>query len=489
MSTNPAVPAGPGSAIDPGSRPAPPSAPSAPAPPAAPVLGAAQGDNPPPPRDSKAPRRRNQPPSVGGIAGLPPLLELGSNLPLATERHDVVSTFIPSAVMYFMMVGFMDERMIQTDRFTRSNHSWIPVVSHVYFSIIWLWHTLRVARESGVITQDALDFLQICEQLFDFRSLLVPGPLTPFLTALSTCSGPFEWFGDVSPYIPSISKLRITRANGFAIHEQWLRQIPNPAVSLDLLLDFGNRNITATSPFGPWTDRLFSATPLANNPRENNRLGPNFVAPLIVPQNIMDNSQNYWSVRTQWFPARFTAGVNHEIDTWGKFFGFTGSDGVDNYEWFTAVTTCMQTYATFFRGTVPLQNIPTTGLGACIPTTLPSTQGMLQRWIYPDGKPSASETQIGRRPPSTSRFTVEHYDVSLGELPEQYAEVTMVNMRFDTTLYPDESPWTEITMANNHRGPVWTLPIVRRSGRIRTDLGYGQIVASRYHSATSLATS
>jgi len=422
------------------------------------------------------------------MQGLPPLLELVSNQEYSTIRNDEMSQVAPSAIHFFLMVSAMDERMAQTHRFVQGAHAWAPIVSHVFFSLIWYMHLFRVYREAGLADFEALQFLQIFESLYDFRSLMVPGPLVPFLESLAVCSAHFNWFGDITPGMPHLARIGVNgfmnSNEGLRLSPHIMRQMPNPIFLMEVLRRLANQqNDVNANTYTPYAGINNGINP---NQWANNMHGPTIAASLWAPSGVLNNARVFWGSRITRLPQQVAANVGN-VNTWPKFFGLQSFNNADASSWLQTVNGVMQTYATFFRGSRPLGTILCTGLGAIIPRGIVQNNVVVRDYVYPDAPPDAGTMLlIGRDFPTNFEMIFEHPDHTLPELAEQYAALTSVNIDFSQV--PVQHGATAIDDAHIRSGPFWTVARIRRSGRINVNAAYSQMVASHYHVSASLST-
>jgi hypothetical protein len=340
-------------------------------------------------------------------------------------------------------------------------------------------------QQARVLDLDNSDFLDTCQTLFDYRSLLVPGPLVPFFQALAACSAPFSWFGDICPGMPSATELDMTALRGFAILTHWMRILPSPVFLIDCLRYHAGTTFNAQNPATGSSriyHRIFGQDP-ATTQTGWNLLGPSVVASIVSTTQIVENSVAYWSTRTDLLPAAFTSNVTR-LSNIAQFFGFQGSDGNDSLRWLQPVFAVMQTYCSFFRGSVPLASISPVGLGASIPRMLIASRTATRDWIYPNAPPTADTSRLGRQPPAAFRTRAIHSDHTLPEVAEQYAQLTTINVDFSSISA--QHGHTEINNDRIRAGPIWELTDQRQGMLIAPHHGYSQMVASHYHSSVSL---
>jgi hypothetical protein len=491
-STAPAQASGAAPSLPAGPAPSPAPAPAViPAPPAP---GAAQPTPAGPPK-----RTRNvRGPTVlttgtASTIGIPALLEIGAANPLYTDIRREENTFVPNATHLFHMLGVCDLLMSQTHRFTQSSPGWIPIVSHLYISILWLIAIIRVRVETryGSPNENEL-YRDLCDNL-QILDLIIPGPLVPFFVALASAAADKDWIGDFMPGMPTITELF---AGSPHINNMWLRLLPFPLFLLDALIHFARVDDAQGSHTAfEWTRNIFSTTGTPTDPTHTdvawNRLGPNFVAPLYATSSQHDNARTFWktALATPTY-SRYTRASVLTLSNFAQFTGFADNNGTFRLNWFTACTTIMQKYSFFFNGSIALKDISPTQLGAIIPRGIPTANAATRDWLYPARAPgtqtSNSFTAINALPHEL-RVAFQHADTDLEQVAEQYAVTTHVNVDWSQGNNT-QNGWTQIAQANTHVGSAWTFAAHRRSSPLTVHYAYTQSVTSRYHVSTALKT-
>jgi hypothetical protein len=476
---NPAAPAAPTHAA--GQQAPPPPVGIAP-----PVAGAAQPTPAPPARRNRAPRGP-VPASVStGSQGAPALLELAAALPMHTDQRRSVNTFVPDANHLFTVLSHMDSMMNSTHRFTQSAPAWLPIVSHLYVSFLWITQILTVSVNSGygveysTLLHDLLEILRVDEAL-------VPGPLVPFFSALAAVNGPFEWIGDVVAFLPTAERYWPTADRSPVA--SFLRSVPNPFLFLDQLAHLA----TVAAPNNTydnfeWYRNIFTLVPAAHGTVAWNRIGPHANATLFTTATQFDNARTFWQSA---LPAnRFTRWniANGAPFNWGQILGLLNAANQPQFEWFQHVVIVMQKYSLFFNGSVPLKSISPTGIGAALVTSVPQALTATRDWLYPANAPPAiSSNRINPifPIPFTTRFDLSHADHELEEVAEQYAILTQVN--FDWSVNNDaQNGWIRHDPTVTHTGSLWSAPPHRRLYGINLVNQYAQLIASRYHQAAAV---
>jgi hypothetical protein len=374
--------------------------------------------------------------------------------------------------------------MSNTHKFLQSNPAWLPIVTHIYISIICIATIIksRIACRYG-----SPDENQLYEDLITYLGLddlLVPGPLVPFLHCFASCSAAFDWIGDFMPGLPTVPEM--LQPGDAHIEQQWLRLIPFPAVMLDQLIHFA-RDTNAYATF-EWYRNIFSegtTAPTTNAPR--NRLGPQTVASLYCRDSQFTSARTFWSAA---LPAgqysRYTAANAAGMLTFAQFLGFQDNAGTIRFTWFTNIVATMQNYAQFFNGSKPLKSISATGLGACIPRGIPASSTSVRNWLYPAALPGVvrSNTMVPIHSfPNTLHIHFEHADHNLEEVAEQYALTCSINVDLSQNNAA-QNGWNALLHPSQYSGSAWTMLAHRSSPAQTVYHMYSQTVTSRYHQST-----
>lgn len=463
--------------------------------PAPPAPGVAQPNPAPAPSRSRHPRGPLPASSApANSVGVPALLSIAAANPYFTVLRREENTFVPSAVHMFYMLGICDMLMANTSRFTQSSPGWLPIVSQLYISILWLVQITRIRVELRYGSPKENDLYRNLCDILQVQDLLIPGPLVPFFAALSASSAAFDWIGDFMPGLPSIAELIQAHPT---VANQWQRIVPFPCVILDQLIAFSriagnNGDYTSFE----WYRNIFGVTGSDNDPNHItvrwNRIGPNFVAPLYVNNSQHDSARAYWSAHlsSAGSYARYSRANAILITTFGQFTGFNDGNGHFKLDWFNNVSGIMAKYAMYFNGSMALKDISPSGLGAIIPRGIPSANQAVRDWLYPAGAPAVqkSNTFTPINPlPVELRVAFQHSDHDLEEQAEQYALLTHVNVDW-TQNNLTQNNWSQLAHANSYVGSAWQMLEHRQSAPVTIHPAYVQTVASRYHQSVALKT-
>lgn len=482
-STTPNVPHGPG--IQPPAAQPPVSDPTN-------IGGISDSRNNPPvaPRNKKEPRKFATP-SAATVSSAPPLLLGVSNLPFYTNQHLETNTFIPSALVLFAILAELDSNMSNTYRFLQSAPGWIPLVSQAYIGVCFIVHILRIAREANTISVEQFQFLQWFESVYDFRTLIIPGPLVPVFQALAYTSGPFDWIGNIAPAITNSA--RPVRKNAYSCSAGARYLLPHVPLIVDQLQWFlDSFNITQDNEAyisENFYSDLFGVPAAANSFGSYAMVSPN------ARFNVSVSTQQYRAFKAQrssfGFPPRLAASNSNTYMSWFEYLRFKPVDNSQStFQWFSTMSATMQRYCQFVNGSVPMSAISLTGLGATsvVWTYTPSTNlrqspelvAKDSHTVGTGNTVTRSEAHFRAAPPPSLSATGKHFDPELEELAEQFSAATQVNISLSLSEGDEPYPADDTIRV----GTVWTLPIIRESPVIDVLPTHGPLIMTHYHCDT-----
>lgn len=310
--------------------------------------------------------------------GLSMLLSGVSDLTMNGIKYNNTTYMVPCLIQFYYVLSLMDTQMVHTKRFTDANSDWHPFVSQLYFAILVFYQVLKNQKIGGTISHDQSLFLEFLETQFKAEHLKIPGPLVIFFQALAANSGPTNNFGNVTYGIPHTTG--VTQANDFRFANRLNLHLPNVIFILDQFMRVLQDIAPAAAVPGPIaqasTDRIYMSifgTPAAN--AAANRfcmLTPSARHEVQVTTSLLNGlvaSSNVWRNTLPFDPATnvstYTAGANANIMTLDQVLGFRGFGPTANstFNWFSQTSRIMQPYADFFKDSVSLGAITTTGIG------------------------------------------------------------------------------------------------------------------------------
>jgi len=478
--TTPTVPHGPGVAPP---APQPPNAP----PPNTGGASDARNAQAGPARNRKEPRQFVTP-SAATVSSAPPLLLGVSNLPFYTNQHLETNTFVPSSLVLFAILAELDANMSNTYRFLQSAPGWIPLVSQAYVGLIFIVHIFRVAREANTIAVEQFQFLQWFESTYDFRTLMIPGPLVPVFQSLAHISGPFDWIGNIAPAIPNAA--RPIKRDSYSCGSGTRFLLPHIPLIVDQIQWFLDVfNITQDNEsFIPqnFYSNIFGVNAAAGSFGSYAMLSPN------ARFNTSVSTQQYRTFKAQRtsfrFPPRLGTSTANQYMTWFEYLRLRPIDNSQNtYLWFSTISATMQRYCQFVNGSIPMSAIALTGLGSSSPvwTYQPNTNLCQPPHLNEeDGYDAPGGNHVIRSsthfsPPELTTISAvgTHFDPELEELAEQFSAATQVNVSLREADGSEPYP----ADATLRTGMVWNLPIIRQSPVIDVLPTHGPLIMTHYH--------
>lgn len=460
---------------------------AAPITPAAPTSGATHQEPAPAPRRSRIPRGPTPASSSSSSSGAPALLELAAANPMFTHQRRAANFFVPDANFMFHVLSICDGMMGSTHRFLQSSPAWLPIVSQLYVSVLWIYHIMRTYAFSGYGLQFA-SLLHDMTSILRIDECLIPGPLVPFFESLAAVNGPFDWIGDVTPALPEFDDVFNTAT--FTTQQDYLRSLPIPAVLLDQLAYFSTwivpPNQTVYGNF-EWFRNIFSA-PANAQPTARFRIGPHSCGSLHATQNQVNAAREFWNPAFANFARINTAAGQPALVNWSQILGFTNQTGHVQLEWFQHVTIVMQKYCQYFNGSRALKTISPTGLGSVLVRAVPNSAVATRNWLYPRNIPDAflsSRFAPLHEIPTQLSLNFVHSDHEIEEVAEQYAILTSTNIQWSENN-PAQHALAQIHAAATHVGDYWNMMTHRQATGINLKVQYAQLIASRYHQVTAL---
>jgi len=410
-----------------------------------------------------------------------------------TPRTFGPSGYIPSFVLMSIVLSSIDRLMVNTYRFHQSNPDWHPVISQIYYGIIFVVHILRVRRSAQVITEDESTFLEWFEGNWPFQSLPIAGPLKHFLQSITVTSGPTKYYGNIVPTTPSTygsvtAQLYAQRGNGF------LSSWPQIPVLMDIINDMLNAGTRAN--FNPndqthWQQYFLPMTHLFGVPIVDERVfsGAGMTDLVFLPATSMPTWYN--SARNLMFPPRLNGVATPATTTIAEYLRL-GTTGTQHTTWLPSVIGMMQRHAQFLKDSTSLASISCVGVGACLPiVTLAANNNLslvnaaANQVVTPvaaipaapaaGNVPATPGRAAGYRATRFPNLNISALSKSedLHLIAEQFALLSSVNVSYTGLAARGNRYYTFPTDAQTRTGPYWTLPDVKSHPEIDV---YGQIV-------------
>nr|AWC68506.1 putative capsid protein [Heterobasidion partitivirus 11] len=418
-----------------------------------------------------------------------------------------ISSMVPNFMLFSWIISALDRTMLNTYRFGQSSPDWHPLLTQIYYGIVFVVHILRVRRSAQTITADEYTFLEWFEGTFPLSSLPIAGPLKHFLQSITVCSGPSKFYGNIAPDTPS--SWTLTAANAFTFGAPDLHFnscFPAIRYLLDEIVamtdaaqhqaNFDPNNAEHWRRFHLPFNNVFGAA-TAN---EHYFSFPGFTGLLPLPATQMVTF--FHASQGTPYPPRVAAAAGN-MTSIAEFCGLA-NHGVQQSAWFPIVVNLMQRHAQFFKDSTSLANISTVGLGAHVPTVTPAANPHLSlvnaaagQLIVPvaavaavpaaGGAPATPAVLAGWRAtarPHHLRVAAASRMNTLHLLAEQFSLLSCVNIDFTGLAARGGNYHALPAAANVRQGPLWNLPVVKTHAEIDV---YNQIVTflvATFHSDT-----
>lgn len=271
------------------------------------------------------------------------------------KNEPETSSYTPCAYHMYYIVHLMDDLMRKSFYFKRQEDAWHPLISRLYFGILFYIQTLRAELIAGTITPSHKRFLIKFLRDYPPETLSIPGPLVAIFESLNPTKPSTTLYGQVTPSIPKLNG-RLTAADlilyeqGNAFHLS-LPYIPGILGFIRLLLVAPANAIpdfTLPTTFDNTADRTLNGHIfIANSWNETERatlLQPGLLYPLET-NNDIDTSFNRYGNRLR-IP---TPQANSVITNLSQFCFLH-----DDNTWFGNILQIMNTYSSYFLGSTTL---------------------------------------------------------------------------------------------------------------------------------------
>lgn len=276
--------------------------------------------------------------------------------PLEGVTRPVISTYVPDAHMMYYIIHLMDVTLRRNTNFRKLHDDWYPLISRIYFGIIFIIQTLRAENSITKLSIAHRKFLTEFLKDYPPESLPIPGPLVTLFESLTATRPSNSLEGCITPTIPT----QIGPANAQALitydqantHQLMLPNIP-------LLVGFANSVINAAA--GAIPNYADPATSFANNVDRTinghifnaNAWTPTDRSALMVPGQLYPvETDDQMNTHFNIYGKRLTAQM--PITTVKQFTCMQTSNS-----WFGNILPIMETYCSFFNGSSTLQQCTT----------------------------------------------------------------------------------------------------------------------------------
>jgi hypothetical protein len=401
-----------------------------------------------------------------------------------TVEQKSISRFVPSFIAITTMIHQMNFQMSFTHRFTQSTPGWLPPMTYLYISVLFIIQILRAQREVGIITAVELWLLESLEHTYDIKSLLIPGPLVPYFQALAAFAGPFENLGDVTPSLPwnwTCSAASLYMLGTTATNHDLSSIFPPIPFYMEMLNKIATHQgeFTTETMYQKFWKSTFGRAVTNNNTGKHPFYQPGAWTNVAFSTAQINNAKPI--LAHLGFPPALDYSTSGDISNWLQFMRIEHTNGV-RYNWFGPLSGIMSRYAMYWTNSVPLSAISPTGTGASLPIwrmAANNTNLVTPVTYHAAGTDAAAEPAYFSVHHLVSiKAYAEHSDSSLEEIEEQTSAIAMVNVSLTGTGHAH-------TGNDGYRsGPVWDLPTVRRSPFVDYVNSIPANLATHYHEDT-----
>jgi len=404
-----------------------------------------------------------------------------------------------------LVLSHIDQIMINTYRFGQSNPNWHPIMSQIYYGIIFVVHILKVRQANQTITPDENNFLTWFESVFPLSSLPVAGPLKHFFQSISACSGPTKYYGNIGPVLPP--NWTLTAGNSFYLNAPAdAMTMPPIRVYMDLLNDIfiqnTRNNFDQTNPIH-WQQFFVPFTHLHSAPLADEHIFglPGMTDIVYLAAQTMPS---FWQhAHNMPIPPRLAANTP-DLTTIAEYLGFA-NNGTTHYSWFPTVVGMMQRHSQFFKESTSLASISAVGLGASLPivnhaanANISLVNAAANMPIHP--VPAVAATPAAPNVPATPghaagfaatpfttlNVTANSKSDDLHLLAEQFAMLSDVNPSY-TGLNARGGHYHALpTDAQLRTGPYWDLPDIRIHAQIDVLTQIKTFLTGTFHTDTRM---
>jgi len=431
-----------------------------------------------------------------------------SDLPFHSVKRNEVTYKIPSFIVFFYVVSLMNNQMANTKRFYDANPDWHPFVSYLYFAILIFYHVLKCQLQGATISHEQTLFLEFIEENYNVKNAKIPGPLVPFFQALAANAGPDHNYGNVVFGLPN--NLLVTQARDFRFANRLNRILPNVIFILDQFM----RIVADLAPIAPaaagptvvnmsMVDRVFLNTfgiPAGNAaPQRFTMMNPcGLFDPQVSTQLLSGfiGTSNVWRASLPFDPATnlstYVAGAGANALAFDQVLGFRGFGATANatFNWFSQVGRIMQPYADFFRDSVSLGAISTTGIGASYIVSSFGANAVPVLGRDPrvrDARYQPAGTNRYENVPFANIFTYSrHSEEYLDEVTEQIGMLTQLDV--DWTILNGLAATVSLgpLRGNVVQGPLDDRLTMRQTGWQNVPATLPDIISGYYHTPAAL---
>jgi len=439
--------------------------------------------------------------------GLSMLLSGVSDFTFNGIKHNETTFIVPCFIQFYYVLSLMDTQMVHTKRFTDANADWHPFVSQLYFGILTFYTVLKNQRIGGSISHEQSLFVEYLDQQFKAEHLKVPGPLVIFFQALAANAGPTENFGNVVFGIPN--NHGVNQNANFKFANDLNLHLPNPIFILDqfmrIIQDIAPAAAAPNAITQASTDRVYlnvfgtaAANAAANRSCMLTPSARNEVQVTTSLLNGLASSSNIWRNTLPFDPATntstYVAGNGQAQLSLNQILGFRGFGATDRsyFDWFAQVARIMQPYGDFFKDTVSLGSITTSGIGISyilsqFETDSNTADTLLHEVVIRDVRYQAAGTPRYQIPNYSGVVTSHsHSEDYLDVVTEQAGILTQLNVAWETVNADVGAIYDGPLRPSIIAGPLDLRLDTRRTTKLVVPNTIPTIVSGYYHTPSAL---
>jgi hypothetical protein len=289
------------------------------------------------------------------------MLDMVAFAPWSRNENLSHSTYVPDSSALYITLSACDDLMLSTDRFTRGHPQWHPFVSRLYMSLIFYFRIMDCMVLSGHADAEVITLLHRIKNSYDFRRLMIPGPLVPHIQAISVASSGHENLGDITPTLPSLKictgKAWYTLLNGLN---------PNPLALMDYLQALEASTAANRAEEEPSEVRSLFSVDVSDANLPLNFTVITTAGYGTTTSRIRSELDTFVSARVRLsLPPRLdqsTTAANTQPLNWYQFLRFRPVPDEEANPffsaWFGRIASVMQDYSAYFRHSTSLGDIP-----------------------------------------------------------------------------------------------------------------------------------
>ncbi|CAG77603.1 putative coat protein [Amasya cherry disease-associated mycovirus] len=436
--------------------------------------------------------------------GLSMMLSGVSDLPFFGIKHNDISYVVPDTTQLFYVLSIMDTQMVRTKRFTDANPDWHPFVSQLYIAVLFYYQVLKNQSHGGMITNDQRLFVEFLDSQFKAEHLKIPGPIAIFFQSLAANAGPNENFGNLVFGIPNAHDINCTSflwqdkvhtilPNVIFILDQFMRLISliSPVNSGPVQANASHTDTVYTTIFGAPAskDEATRFAMLTPSARSDFQTTVGLLNGLATSSNVWRNTLPFANDGD----SQYVISDDDDTLDLDQVFGFRGiGNHADRpYGWFAQVIRVMQPYSDFFKDTVSLGSVTTTGTGiSYVRTKYVATRQNKNILVH-----AVTTRKVRYQTGSTLRYDIPeftgittihlHSEEFLDLVTEQAGILTQLNSDW-TDINKDVTDTSNPDFKSTHVGPIFSIPDSRRTSQYNVSNTIAPLISGYYHTPSAL---